>query len=227
MIPLPGNMDLRGIKRGPSMPVVLCYGDSNTHGSVPLTQPGRFDRHPRGARWPDVMAEALGPETQVIAEGLPGRTTVHDDPVEGGCRNGIAVLPAVLHSHRPIDLLVVMLGTNDLKPRFSVTAHDIARSVERICLAARAEGVVADVMILAPVPVTEAGILADVFAGASLRQTGLAQNLCATADRIGAGFVDAGMHVTVSPVDGVHWTPEAHRRFGKVMAKAVAARLLS
>jgi lysophospholipase L1-like esterase len=209
------------------MPVVLCYGDSNTHGTVPLTQPDRFDRHPRGARWPDVMAELLGPDTQVIAEGLPGRTTVHDDPVEGGCRNGIAVLPALLHSHRPIDLLVVMLGTNDLKPRFSVTAHDIARSVERICLAARAEGVVADLMILAPAPVIEAGVLADVFAGANARQTGLAQHLCSTADRIGAGFVDAGTHVTVSPVDGVHWTPEAHRLFGKVMAKAVAARLLS
>jgi lysophospholipase L1-like esterase len=209
------------------MPVVLCYGDSNTHGTVPLTQVGRFDRYPRGIRWPDVMADALGADTQVIAEGLPGRTTVHDDPVEGGCRNGIAVLPAILNSHRPIDLLVVMLGTNDLKPRFSVTAHDIARSVERICLAARAEGVVADVMIVAPVPVTETGVLAEVFAGAAARQTGLGQYLCATADRIGAGFVDAGTHVAVSDVDGVHWTPEAHRSFGKVMAKAIAARLLS
>ena len=142
------------------MPVVLCYGDSNTHGTLPLTRLGQFDRHPPGDRWPDAMAEALGPGVTVITEGLPGRTTVHDDPVEGGCRNGIAVLPAILHSHRPIDLLVVMLGTNDLKHRFSVTAFEIARSVERICALARAEGVVADLMILAPVPVREAGILA-------------------------------------------------------------------
>lgn len=207
------------------MPVVLCYGDSNTHGTLPLTRLGQFDRHPPGDRWPDAMAEALGPGVTVTTEGLPGRTTVHDDPVEGGCRNGIAVLPAILHSHRPIDLMVVMLGTNDLKHRFSVTAFEIARSVERICALARAEGVVADLMILAPVPVREAGILSDTFAGAETTQAGLSHHLKEAARRLGAGFVEAGLHVEVSPVDGVHWEADAHRHFGAVMAEAVAARL--
>jgi len=207
------------------MTVVLCFGDSNTHGSMPLIQLGRFERHPRGGRWPDVMAAALNGGTQVIAEGLPGRTTVHDDPVEGGCRNGIAVLPALLHSHRPIDLMVVMLGTNDLKTRFSVSAFEISRSVERICTLARVEGVVADLMIVAPVPVVEAGVLDETFAGAEARQAGLADHLREAADRTGTGFVDAGQHVAVSPVDGVHWEADAHRQFGIVMAKAVAARL--
>jgi lysophospholipase L1-like esterase len=207
------------------MPVVLCYGDSNTHGTMPLTRIGQLERHPHGDRWPDVMADALGPGTQVIAEGLPGRTTVHDDPVEGGCRNGIAVLPAILHSHRPIDLMLVMLGTNDLKPRFSVTAYEIARSVERICLAARAEGVVPDLMILAPVPVREAGVLDDAFDGAEARQIGLPDHLRASAERIGVGFFDAGAHVSVSPVDGVHWDVDAHQKMGAELAKAVAARL--
>lgn len=207
------------------MPVVLCYGDSNTHGSMPMATMGEVNRHGPGDRWPDAMAAGLGAAAQVIAEGLPGRTTVHDDPVEGGCRNGIAVLPAILHSHRPIDLLVVMLGTNDLKPRFSVSAFDIARSVERLCLAARAEGVVADLMIVAPVPVLEAGSLTEIFDGAEMRQVGLADQLRAAADRIGAGFVDAGAHVIVSPVDGVHWDAASHHRFGAIMAGAVAARL--
>ena len=206
------------------MPVVLCFGDSNTHGTTPLTTLGVLDRHPRGTRWPDVMAAALGPDTEVISEGLPGRTTVHDDPVEGGCRNGLAVLPAILHSHRPIDLMVVMLGTNDLKPRFSVTAFEIARSVERLCTLARAEGV-PDLLILAPPPVIAAGVLADSFAGAETRQRDLAPQLAAAARRLGAGFLDAGLHVTVSPVDGVHWDADAHRRFGAVMATAVRARL--
>jgi lysophospholipase L1-like esterase len=207
------------------MPVVLCYGDSNTHGTTPLTALGVFGRYPRGTRWPDVMAAALGPETHVIAEGLPGRTTVHDDPVEGGCRNGIAVLPAILHSHRPIDLMVVMLGTNDLKTRFSVSAFEIARSVERLCTLARAEGVVADLLVVAPAPVIAAGVLADTFAGAEARQQDLATHLAAAAHRLGAGFLDAAQHVAVSPVDGVHWEEGAHRRFGAVMAAAVAARL--
>jgi lysophospholipase L1-like esterase len=207
------------------MPVILCYGDSNTHGTVPLTALGRFDRHPPGARWPDAMAEALGPEATILAEGLPGRTTVHDDPVEGGCRNGIAVLPAILHSHRPIDLLVVMLGTNDLKHRFAVTGFEIARSLERLCMLARAEGVVRDILVVAPVPVRETGVLAETFAGAEAKQAGLSHLLKEAADRLGAGFVEAGLHVEVSPTDGVHWEAEAHRRFGAVMAEAVRERL--
>lgn len=207
------------------MPVVLCYGDSNTHGTRPVTRIGHLDRHDRADRWPEVMAAHFGPEVQVISEGLPGRTTVHDDPVEGGCRNGIAVLPAILHSHRPIDLMLVMLGTNDLKPRFSVTAWEIARSVERICLSARAEGVVDDLIILAPVPVVETGVLDDAFAGAAARQAGLSDHLRAAAARIGAGFFDAGAHVAVSPVDGVHWDAAAHHALGAALARAVAERL--
>ncbi len=207
------------------MPVVLCYGDSNTHGTTPIARIGQIDRHPPGTRWPDVMAARLGPGVQIIAEGLPGRTTVHDDPVEGGCRNGLAVLPAIVHSHRPIDLMVVMLGTNDLKPRFAVGAFDIARSVERLCLAARAEGVVADLMIVAPVPVLETGVLAEAFAGAEARQAGLASHLAAAAQRIGAGFLEAGAHIAVSPVDGIHWDAASHQAFGAAMADAVAARL--
>jgi lysophospholipase L1-like esterase len=73
----------------------------------------------------------------VISEGLPGRTTVHDDLVEGGKRSGLEVLPAILPSHAPLDLMLLMLGTNDLKPRFSVTAAEIARSIERLVVEAR------------------------------------------------------------------------------------------
>ena len=76
----------------------------------------------------------------LVEEGHPGRTTVHDDPIEGEHRNGARILPALLESHRPIDLLAIHLGTNDLKHRFSVTAFEIARSLERLVLAAKAEG---------------------------------------------------------------------------------------
>jgi lysophospholipase L1-like esterase len=207
------------------MPTILCYGDSNTHGTTPLEVLGAFGRYPRGQRWPDVMAAALGAEVEVIAEGLPGRTTVHDDPVEGGVRSGLAVLPAILHSHAPIDLMVLMLGTNDLKHRFSVTAHEIARSVERLGRLAQAEDVVKDLLLVAPVPVTESGVLADVFAGAEAKQVGLSRFIAEGAARLGAGFVEAGLHIAVSPRDGVHWEVDAHQSFGAVMAEAVRARL--
>jgi len=207
------------------MAVVLCYGDSNTHGTKPLTTLGAFERHAPGDRWPDIMAAALGRDHTVISEGLPGRTTVHDDLVEGGMRNGLTVLPAILHSHTPIDLMVLMLGTNDLKNRFSVTAFEIARSLERMVQMARAEGVVQDILLVAPVTVRETGVLVDVFSGAEARQMGLVGHIAAAAERQGCGFVNADAVVNVSEVDGVHWEADAHQTFGDAMARAVAQRL--
>ncbi|WP_417719103.1 SGNH/GDSL hydrolase family protein [Salipiger sp.] len=207
------------------MSVILCYGDSNTHGTMPMRVAGVSERHPRGARWPDAMARALGRDHQVLSEGLPGRTTVHDDPVEGGERNGLKLLSPVLHSHKPLDLMIVMLGTNDLKSRFSVTSWEIARSVERIVLAARIEAVCRAEIIVCPAPVRETGTLVDVFAGAEARQVGLSSHLRAVAGRLGCAFVDAGEVVTVSERDGVHWEAEDHLRFGEVMAEAVTRSL--
>ena len=207
------------------MSVILCYGDSNTHGTPPMAELGVQGRHARGDRWPDVLGAALGAGHEVLAEGLPGRTTVHDDPVEGGERNGLRVLPAILHSHKPLDLVLILLGTNDLKHRFSVTAFEIARSVERLALAVRAEGVARDILLVAPAPVRECGSLAEVFHGAAARQAGLAGQIAGVATRLGTGFFDAGSVVQVSPVDGVHWDVAAHHALGQALAGPVRARL--
>jgi lysophospholipase L1-like esterase len=119
------------------MPTILCYGDSNTHGTVPLTALGQVRAVSQG----NAVAGRDGREARAgfhrDFRGFAGRTTVHDDLVEGGKRSGIEVLPAILPSHAPVDLMLLMLGTNDLKPRFSVTAAEIARSVERLVVEAR------------------------------------------------------------------------------------------
>ena len=107
---------------------ILCFGDSNTFGSDPRGGP-RYDRH---TRWPGVLRDTLGAGFWVIEEGCGGRTTVHEDPIESlgtGSKKGVAYLPACLHSHQPLDLVIILLGTNDLKPRFAVGADDIARGV--------------------------------------------------------------------------------------------------
>lgn len=204
---------------------ILIFGDSNTHGTKPLRELGAFDRYVAGARWPDVMAAALGPGHRVIAEGLPGRTTVHDDLIDGGARNGAAVLPAVLGSHVPLDLVVLMLGTNDLKPRFATSAFDIAKSVERLVGMVRVQVPDAAVLVIAPPPVREAGVLVDAFAGAEARQRGLEAHLEAACARTAVAYLRAGDHVAVSGTDGVHWEAEAHAAFGAVMAETVAALL--
>ncbi len=204
---------------------ILIYGDSNTHGTVPLRELGQSTRYPAGQRWTDILARQLGPGHTVVAEGLPGRTSVHHDPVDGGNRNGLDVLPAVLGSHVPLDLVVVMLGTNDLKPRFPGTAFEIARGVERVVGAAQAllpEGLI---VLVCPAPVRAAGVLVDAFEGAEARQAGLEDQMRAAAARAGVPFVAAGDHVAVSDIDGVHWEAEAHAAFGAAMADILGGLL--
>ena len=206
------------------MSVILCYGDSNTHGTPPMDHLGTNERHKWNERWPNVMANTLGPKYNVIDEGLPGRTTVHDDNVEGGMRNGMTVLPAILHSHKPIDLMLIMLGTNDLKAQFSVSAFEIARSIERLVLATKIEGVVKDMIIVAPAPISECGALKEVFLGAETRQVGLANYLEEVASRQACSFFDASSIIKVSSVDGVHFGAIAHSKLGQALASVVAEK---
>ncbi len=202
---------------------ILVFGDSNSHGTPPLASLPASGRHNKADRWPEVMGDVLGAE--VITDGLPGRTTVHDDPVEGGARNGAAVLLSSLHAHKPLDLVILMLGTNDLKMRFSVSAWEIARSVMRLVEITQAEAVARDVMVVAPAPVRETGILAEVFAGAEARQVGLVDHLKAMAKAAGIGFFEAGSVVETSQIDGVHLDVAAHHTLGRAMADAVRRRL--
>lgn len=209
---------------------ILCFGDSNTHGTCPMRGPGDIRRHPRGTRWPSRMAEKLGDGVHVIEEGHPGRTTVHPDPIEGVHKNGFAVLPAILESHRPLDLVIVMLGTNDLKMRFSVPAEDIARSLEKLVLTIRAAECgpglgEPKLMLVAPPPVEERGWLGTMFAGGAEKSQGLARLYRALAEAHGAAFLDAGQVIAVDPTDGIHFDAEAHRALGDAMAEAVGPLL--
>ncbi len=206
---------------------VLLFGDSNTHGTMPMPDldfDGRFDR---GERWAGRLARLL-PDWEVIAEGHPGRTTVHDDPVEGAHRNGLTVLPALLESHRPLDLVLIMLGTNDLKQRFSVNACDIALSLERLVRVIRAseagpDGGAPEVLLVAPPPILEVGCLAGMFAGGAAKSQGLAAEIRSAARRLDVPFLDAGEVVAVSPVDGIHYDSEANPALAEAFAAAIRA----
>ena len=105
---------------------ILFFGDSNTFGSNPLG-----GRHPYEKRFTGRIHLALGPEYRVIEEGLGGRTTVFEDEIEQG-RCGRDALAMCIATHKPIDLLVIMLGTNDLKARFRPTDWDLARAMEQL-----------------------------------------------------------------------------------------------
>jgi len=209
------------------MHTVLLFGDSNTHGTMPMPDLGFQGRYGRQERWAGRLARLL-PQWEVIAEGHPGRTTVHDDPVEGAHRNGLSVLPALLESHRPLDLVVVLLGTNDLKARFSVGAADVALALERLvrvilACGAGPGGGAPGVLLVAPPPIVEVGCLAGIFAGAAAKSRALAAEVAAAAMRAGVPFLDAGQVVEVSPLDGIHWDPQANPALARALAAAIRA----
>ena len=204
--------------------VILCFGDSNTHGTMAMSDHDSMDRYPRGQRWPDVMAAALGPGWVVLAEGHPGRTTVHDDPLEGGHRSGTQALPVLLDTHRPIDLVVILLGTNDLKARFSMTPGDVSRGIEQLLLIIAASsagpgGAAPRALVVSPAPISEVGFLAEMFHGGAAKSRALAASLADVADRYGAAFWDAGEVGAVDAGEGIHLTLHAQQAIGTALAE--------
>jgi lysophospholipase L1-like esterase len=207
---------------------ILCFGDSNTYGAVPTPARGAGRRYARERRWPGVMRRQLGSGFEIIEEGHPSRTSVRDDPIEGSHKNGLRALPIALESHMPLDLVIVMLGTNDLKHRFAATASDIADSVEILIRAIQrsesgSAGVAPAVLVVAPPPMQEVGGLADMFLGGAAKSLRLPGLIKGVAQRTGATFFDAGAIVESSAVDGIHLDSDAHRLLGAALAKAVQA----
>jgi lysophospholipase L1-like esterase len=206
-----------------AMKVILCFGDSNTYGRDPITK-GRLDRK---TRWTGVLQETLSDGYYVIEEGLNGRTTVWDDPVRGGSkRNGSFYLLPCLESHAPIDLLIIMLGTNDLKARFAVTPYDIGESMGALIeIAQRSQsgldGKAPDVLIMAPPPL---GILtewAETFQGGVEKSEKLADYYKSIASAHGCLFFDTSTVIHSSKLDGLHFDVEDHHKLGMSVANIV------
>ena len=205
---------------------LLIYGDSNSFGTAPMEDLVSRPVHPPGARWGDVLASGLGKDWDVVIEGLPGRTTVLDDPVDGFFRNGLTVLPAILHSHEPIDVLAICLGTNDQKHAFGLNAQDIALCVARLVREARLSGAVGLTLAIAPPPLRPAGDFAEMFSGAEARGEGLSERIQRFAGEEGASFFDAGTVIEVDPLDGIHWSKSAHGKLGRALIDVVKGLVL-
>jgi len=207
------------------MKTILCYGDSNTWGYDPTTK----DRFPRDVRWAGLLRQELGEDYLVIEEGLNGRTTVWDDPIEGH-KNGREYLIPCLETHRPLDLVVLFLGVNDLKKRFSVSAFDIANSVGVLVdvirmSAAGPAGAAPKVLLLAPPPVGKLTEFADMFEGAEEKSRRLAEQYRRVAAERGCDLLDTSEVIVASDLDGIHFEADEHRKLGQAVAARVRAML--
>jgi len=207
------------------MRVVVAFGDSNTWGYDPATA----SRFPPDVRWTGVMQRALGADWRLIEEGLNGRTTVFDDPIEP-YRCGAEYLPPCLRSHAPLDLLIIALGCNDMKKRFAVSPYDIAAGAERLILMARAEsagpaGAPPAALLVAPPPLAKLSAFAEMFEGAEEKSRLLAARYREVAERQRVAFVDAGQLIRCSDLDGIHFEADQHAILGAAMAEAARKAL--
>jgi lysophospholipase L1-like esterase len=181
-----------------------------------------------GERWPGVLRRELGAGWTVIEEGLPGRTMLHEDPIEGAHKDGLRYLHACLESHRPIDIMTLMLGTNDLKSRFAVQPLDIAESVGILLDTIARSGAGPDnaaprVLLIAPPPLARLSSLGDMFAGGTEKSQRLGAAYRPQAEKYGAAFLDAGTVIRTSDIDGVHFEAAEHAKLGKAVANAIRA----
>ncbi len=210
------------------MKTVLCYGDSLTWGFDAASQA----RHALADRWPSVLQTELGAGVHVVAEGLNGRTTCFDDWLAGADRNGARVLPTVLTTHAPIDLVVMMLGANDMKPWIHGDSVAAMQGMRRLIDIVRGhdypvEQQTPQILLVAPPPVsrTENAEYKAMFAGSEEASRHLAPLYAALADEAGCGFFDAGSVAATSPLDGVHLDAENTRRIGAALAPLVRVML--
>ena len=196
------------------MITVLCYGDSNTYGFVPETGM----RYPKNVRYPGRLQELLGDGYHVIEEGCNGRTTIHDDPIDGW-KNGLDYLRPCLNSHKPIDIVTLMLGSNDLKERFHLTAKEISDGVSVLLdvitsFTLEKQGFVPRIVLISP-PRIGQGIKSSPFYGAFdenaiERSKEFPVFYKAVAEKYGCIFLDAAEYVEPSAFDSLHLTAEGH-----------------
>jgi len=210
----------------PMAHTLLVFGDSNSHGSPPIVTPGEYLRFDSAIRWPRVMARALGEGWAMVEEGLPGRTTQFDDPIMGAHMNGRTGLRIALESHGPIDLLALMLGTNDAKTRFNPTPDRIVAGIAGLVDIALSEPMQTrhdgfEVLVICPPPVEEVGPISGEFLGGAAVSEGVAPVLAAHCAARGVAFFDAGSVIEVSGQDGVHFEPDAHQALGLAVARVI------
>ena len=187
---------------------ILCFGDSNTFGISPVD--GK--RLSETERWPTLLKQLLGTGFEVIEAGEPNRTLVNNPPFMGD-KSGIKYLKPYLEAHT-VDVVIIQLGTNDLKARFALSAIDIGKALEELILAIKAFyhcKTIPKIIIISPPKVHEVGSYKSIYAGAGKKAEQLSIEFKAAADRHMCVFLDCYPLIQSCKKEGIHLAVSAHR----------------
>jgi len=204
---------------------ILCFGDSNTFGFDATTG----QRFGPGVRWTSLVQQMLGEGWTVIEEGLGGRTATMEDPIKEGLK-GIDYFVPCLDSHKPLDVVVIMLGTNDAKERFSLTPRDMALCTMRLAQKIRFSGAGRagkdpQVLLVSPPPVREGYEEKETFhslgAGAVEKTTAYPKWLKEFAPQGGFAFVEAGAYLSMGEEDCMHLDEKGHEVLAHVLEEKI------
>ncbi|MEG1523456.1 MAG: SGNH/GDSL hydrolase family protein [Clostridia bacterium] len=203
---------------------ILCFGDSNTWGY----NPSDGSRFPLSVRWTGRMQARLGADYRVIEEGFNGRTTVWTDVSEGKI-SGFTYLPACLESHAPLSLVILMLGTNDLKQKFNVNAANVGFALMRLIKVIRAAEnerlPTPKILLISPMEITEdyrGTFMEDCFGeGCVEKSKQLSVALKKVAEVENCAFFDAAHVVKPSGLDGTHLSADGHEKLAAALVGEV------
>jgi lysophospholipase L1-like esterase len=206
------------------MKSILAFGDSLTWGF----EAGTFQRHAFEHRWPNALAKGLNGKARVIEEGLNGRTTVFPDPTATPERNGAVALPMLLETHQPLDLVIIMLGTNDIKYANRCRAFDASMGMERLIKLTKAHSFIdgfpkPDILIMSPPALCKTADewFNDLWGHAIEESKLFAQHYARVAKDQDVHFFDAGSVVKTDPTDGGHLTAAETKTLGEALVPVV------
>ena len=205
-----------------SKKTVLCYGDSITWGYNPAN-PNRMTAN---ERWSGVLGNGLDDDYNVIEEGLNGRTTVWDDPFNHGFKNGLKYLIPCLDSHRPVDLCILLLGTNDMKKRFSLSAMEISKGITTLLEVIKKSetgpnGTAPKILLLAPPYLNKSTSFSEEFRDSYNISLKLPSYYAQIAIDYSCEFLDTSKIIVASEIDGVHPDVDEHLKLGKAVLEIV------
>ena len=197
---------------------ILCFGDSNTWGYDPATQ----TRFSKDIRWTGVLQQLLGSKYNVIEEGLNGRTTNVNEKQDHGLgyfrpfRSAMDLLSVLIETNSPLDLIIVMLGTNDLKTNFNQSPEMIAKNMRLVC-----ESIIDNdyfqsksIILVSPTHINEESPnLLDSFIGTTQASQSFSNSYRKISDDLDLYFLDASESVKTNKIDGLHWDAMQHSDF--------------